>query len=79
MQLLAAEQDALARKLAAENQARIDEAVALERKLAAEQQATERQRERLLLNCSCPARVARKLNVGWLWKQRHAKRKQRRA
>ena len=36
IQLLAAEQDALARKLAAENQARIDEAEALERRLAAE-------------------------------------------
>ena len=42
MQLLAAEQTALARKLAAENQARIDEAEALDRKLAVEQQAIER-------------------------------------
>ena len=42
MQLLATEQDALARKLAVENQVRIDEAEALERKLAAEPQAIER-------------------------------------
>ena len=42
MQLLAAEQDALTLKLAAENQARIDEVEALERKLAAEQLVIER-------------------------------------
>ena len=45
MQLLAAEQDALARKLASENQARIDEAVALDRKLAAEQQARDAEQQ----------------------------------
>ena len=42
MQLIAAKQDALARTLAAENQASIDEADALERKLANEQLAIER-------------------------------------
>ena len=62
MQLLAAEQDALARKLAVKYQARIDEAEALERKLAAEQQAIERNiAAELQLSRSCREEIERRL------------------
>ena len=62
MHILAAEQDALTRKLAAENQARIDEAEALERKLAAEQQAIERKiADELQFSRACREETERRL------------------
>ena len=101
MQLLAAEQDALARKLAAENQTRIGglkrqresslpnsryssestlpnnklEMPSSRRPRGSSLPNTRRPRESSLPNFSCLARVARKVNVGWLRKQKRAKRK----